>query len=144
MQSGLKKFVEPLFCLYLGYMVKQLWGVGVPPFTHEPIYVSKRAHLDGPITPVVMDSSPELGSFLMMTSDWGLSQSSVIFFIAVAGYVLYWIKSIPNPSELSDQFFWIRRQEMFWIKWSIQSKDDKKEGYKDECSYDIWICVCMS
>ena len=69
-----------------GPLGKTIVGVGVP-FTHEPIYVSKRAHLDGPITPVVMDSSTELGSFLMMTSDWGLSQSSVIFFIAVVGYV---------------------------------------------------------
>ena len=68
-----------------------MWGGGGEgiSFTHKPTYASKRAHLDGPITPVVMDSSTELGSFLMMTSDWGLSQSSEIFFIAVVGYVLY-------------------------------------------------------
>ena len=69
--------------------------VGGISFTHKPIYASKRAHLDGPITPVVMDSSTELGSFLMMTSDWGLSQSSGIFFIAVVGYVLYWLMPCP-------------------------------------------------
>ena len=112
--------------------------VGGVSFTHKPIYASKRAHLDGPITPVVMDSSTELGSFLMMTSDWGLSQSSEIFFIAVVGYVLYWLKSIPNPSDFSGQNFWIRWQEVFWIKWPLQSKDDKKEIHKDECSsYDL-------
>ena len=64
-------------------------GGGGGSFPHEPIYASKGAHFVGPITPVVMDSSTELGSFLMMTSDWGLSQSSEIFFIIVAGYVLY-------------------------------------------------------
>ena len=108
-------------------------------FTHEPIYASKRAHLDGPITPVVMDSSTELGSFLMMTSDWGLSQSSEIFFIIVAGYVLYWLNQFQTHLISTSRIFGLDGK-----KSSLQSKGDKKEVHKDECSYDPRICVLIN